>query len=125
MPIPLIAWAVVAGGAAVTTYVVRRMSKDEDFAQRVRGIGSAAGEAAGQVAGELASSAMAVFEAAELLRMEERVAMRHIDRMAEKAEDEEWRRFTTSLETWTADPDVSEETRALAGRLRLYAERAR
>ncbi|GHC70175.1 hypothetical protein GCM10007079_01400 [Nocardiopsis terrae] len=125
MPVPLIAWAVVAGGAAVTTYVVRRMSKDEDFAQRVRKIRNAAGEAAGQVAGELAGSAVAVFEAAELLRMEEQVAMQHIDRMAAKAEDEEWRRFTTSLETWTANPDVSEETRALAGRLRMYAGRVR
>ncbi|MEV6820039.1 hypothetical protein AB0M72_14910 [Nocardiopsis dassonvillei] len=110
MPLPLIAWAVAAGGAAAAAYVARRMSRDEEFAGRVR-----------EVAGSFSRSVSASDVLDGLLEMEEPVAMRHLDARAPRMSAQEWDDFSGAVHARVTNPYEDEETKARTRRLYSYA----
>jgi hypothetical protein len=114
MPLPLIAWAVAAGGTAAAAYVVRRMSRDEEFAGRIR-----------EVAGSLSGSGTARDELDGLLGMEESAAMRHLGSRAPRMSDQRWDDFSGAVHARVTDPYEDEETKARTRRLYSYAAHLR
>ncbi|PDP88899.1 hypothetical protein CQJ94_03925 [Glycomyces fuscus] len=114
MPLPLIAWAVAAGGAAAAAYVVRRMSGDEEFAGRVR-----------EAAASLSRPATAGDELDGLLGMEEAVAMRHLDARVPRMSDQRWDDFSGAVHALVVNPHEDEETKARTRRLYSYAAHLR